>query len=399
MLHDAGLMVEKEALGVQILREIATLRASFQNYTLYTSLPTLRGAQRATPQSLMAYNEHPSIMSTPTNVDRFDPYVDEEAKDAYREERRQDQVDVGKSGFLTTLQSAYFATSGMLGFGERFSLLFFLVFGGALFAFCLARVIMMAPSNVETLTVPGEWYWYRQPVFKPCVFIHIYLNIIAGVFAIFQFIPMIRRRKIILHRINGYFVLFTLLPAVIAGSIVARRAFGGELNIQAAYYTIGSMIGYAALMGISNVRKTRKHRKWMLRTVSYTSSAITARILAIIARAIISFSSSYYAVWTCDEVSFLLKNETEAESMFPVCVLSPEDDPKKVYVLVHASTHGDPINFGSSMRVSFGMALWLAILIHVVGVEIYIRGTESYQWPPRSLEAVHQYSGENRGKS
>ncbi|KAG8745785.1 hypothetical protein FRC10_007047 [Ceratobasidium sp. 414] len=338
----------------------------------------------------MAHNEHssvtPSILPVSTNVDRFDPYIDEETKDAYREEQRQDEEDIAKPSFLTTFQSVYFGISGMLGFGERFSLLFFFLFGGTLFGFCFARVVMMIPSNVETITIPGEWYWYRQHLFKQCIFIHIYLNIIAGIFAVFQFIPMIRRvscnghlvsatitqLKIILHRINGYFVLSTLLSATVAGSIVARRAFGGELNCQAAFYTVGAMIGFAALMGISNVRKTRKHRKWMLRTVAYTSSPITGRILAITARTIISVSAPYYAVWTCDEVTFLLGDPSAVASKFPACALSPGDDPTGIYVPVHASVYGDPINFGSSQRVSFGMALWFAILVHVIAVEIYV---------------------------
>jgi len=293
------------------------------------------------------------------------------------------------------LQSVYHGISGMLGFGERFSLLFFFVFGGALFSFCFARVLMMIPAHVKTVTVPGEWYWYRQKLFKPCIFIHIYLTIIAGIFAIFQFIPMIRRRKIILHRINGYFVLSNLIPGTIAGSIVARRAYGGELNSQSAFYTVGSMIVFAAYMGLSNVRRTRKHRKWMLRTVAYTSSAITARILAIIIRTIISVSGSYYAVWTCDEISFLLNSTSGTASLFPACEPNAGTDPRQVHVAVHASIHEDRINFGSTMRVSFGMALWTAILIHTICVEIYIRGTESYQWPPRSLEAVNQRNKED----
>ncbi|KAF8607563.1 hypothetical protein BDV93DRAFT_541817 [Ceratobasidium sp. AG-I] len=320
--------------------------------------------------------------STP-NMGQYDPYA---AKGKYDDEQ-ESAASVGRSENYSVWKSIYFGISGMLGFGEKFSLLFFILFGGALAGFCFARVLMMIPSNLEKETVPGEWYWYRQQMYKQCVFIHVYLNIIAGVFAVFQFIPMIRRRKIILHRINGYFVLCNLIPATVAGSIVARRAFGGELNSQAAFFTVGSMIGFAAFMGISNVKQTRKHRKWMLRTVSYTASVITARILGIITRTIISFSGSYYAVWTCDEISFLLNSSSDAASRFPVCGTGA--DPKHVHVPVHASIHEDPINFGSSMRVSFGMALWIAMLIHVVGVEIYIRGTESYQWPPRSLEAVN----------
>jgi len=320
-------------------------------------------------------------VSTP-NTGQYDPYS---VKDKFDDD--QESVPSARSHTYSAWKSVYFGISGMLGFGERFSLLFFIIFGGALAGFCFARVLMMIPSNLEKDTVPGEWYWYRQHMYKQCAFIHIYLSIIAGVFAVFQFIPMIRRRKIIIHRINGYFVLCNLLPGTVAGSIVARRSFGGELNSQAAFYTVGSMIGFAAFMGISNVKQTRKHRKWMLRTVSYTASVVTARILSVIARTIISFSGSYYAVWTCDEISFLLNNSTDVTSRFPACGTGA--DPMHVHVPVHASVRADPINFGSSMRVSFGMVLWIAMLIHVVGVEIYIRGTESYQWPPRSLEAVN----------
>ncbi|QRV98960.1 hypothetical protein RhiJN_26979 [Ceratobasidium sp. AG-Ba] len=347
----------------------------------------------------MTHNEYPPAplptleSGVPPNVEQFNP---REEKGAYEQSLK---TETAKYGFLRGPQNLYFSISAMLGFRERFSLLLFIVFGGALVGFCLFGVVMMVPSNVETETVPGEWYWYRQPLFKKCIFVHIYLNIIAGVFAVFQFIPMIRRRNIILHRINGYFVLSTLLPAVITGSVVARRAFGGDINTQAAFYTLGSIIGFAALKGISNVRTTKIHRKWMLRTVTYTASTLTARIITSIARPIISISSAYFSTWSCDEVSFLLNSSSMAASLFPVCALSPGDDPKNVYVLVRASVNEDPINLGSAQRVTFGMALWLAMMIHAAGVEIYILATESYQWPVRSPESAERQSSETSSKA
>lgn len=70
----------------------------------------------------------------------------------------------------------------------------------------------------------------------------------------------------ILHRINGYIVFFTLIPGSVAGSIVARRAFGGDLNSEAAYYTLGFMIGPAGMLGIYFARvNTALHREWMIR--------------------------------------------------------------------------------------------------------------------------------------
>lgn len=43
--------------------------------------------------------------------------------------------------------------------------------------------------------------------------------------------------------------------------------FGGDLNVQAAFYVMGIMIISAAAMGIMNRKRTRRHRKWMLRTL------------------------------------------------------------------------------------------------------------------------------------
>ena len=75
-------------------------------------------------------------------------------------------------------------------------------------------------------------------------------------------------------------------------------------------------------------------------------------VLADVLRGLTSFDFLDTQVWTCDEISFLLNNSSDATSRFPICGTGA--DPKHVYVPVHASIHEDPINFGSSMRVSFG---------------------------------------------
>ncbi|KDN51266.1 hypothetical protein RSAG8_00895, partial [Rhizoctonia solani AG-8 WAC10335] len=74
-------------------------------------------------------------------------------------------------------RAAYRRLSTILGFKERFSLTFFIVFGGALLGFCFSRLMMLAPSNVVHKTVAGEWYWYRQALYKPNIFMHIYMSI------------------------------------------------------------------------------------------------------------------------------------------------------------------------------------------------------------------------------
>ncbi|KDQ55610.1 hypothetical protein JAAARDRAFT_37015 [Jaapia argillacea MUCL 33604] len=273
------------------------------------------------------------------------------------------------------LTSIYRSVSWILGFRERYSLLLMIIFGGALVGFCLARAMMMRPANVRDLTIAGEWFWYRQPLYKPTIFMHIYLTIIAGIFAIFQFIPAIRRRMMILHRINGYFVLILLIPGIVGGTIVARRAFGGELNSQSGYYVLGSLIVFSACMGLLNVKQTRKHRKWMLRTVTFTCATITARLASICARHIISKIGTYYAVWRCDEILFVLQDANAVDQAYPECGQTGVS-PGNIHVAVRAATNVDNLEYAASVRATFGMGLWIGILIHIVGIEFYIRRTE-----------------------
>jgi len=274
--------------------------------------------------------------------------------------------------------NVWWGISTILGFREKFSLLFFIIFGGALMGFCLARTMMMNPANVQNTTIPGEWFWYRQALYKPNIFIHIYATIIAAFFATFQFIPAIRRGKMILHRINGYLTLALLIPGTISGAIVGRRAFGGSPNTQSAYYVSAIMIVGAALTGILNVKNTRKHRKWMLRTVAYLAAPITTRIISLISREIISVIGSYYDVWTCAELAFLQstgKGVPDFLQAYPQCG-DTTVDPSTVHVAIQANTNAFPVNFGTSVRLTFGMGLWISLVIHVIGVEIYIRSTE-----------------------
>ena len=104
----------------------------------------------------------------------------------------------------------------------------------------------------------------------------------------------------------------------------------------------------------------------------------------VIARAIISDIGSYYSVeldtspkpvtdpiqvWRCDEMLYLTTNQTAAQALYPQCF---GVDPSTVSVAVHASLKEDVINLASAVRVTMGMSLWVATLLHGIGVEIYV---------------------------
>ncbi|KAJ7659023.1 hypothetical protein DFH06DRAFT_435326 [Mycena polygramma] len=290
-------------------------------------------------------------------------------------------IDSNQSG-----SSVYGSISGILGFKEKYSLLNCFVCGGALIGFCLARSTAMRPSETSSLLPPGEWFWFSQPTYKINLFIHIYLSTIGGIMAVLQFLPAIRQRKIILHRLNGYGVLTCLVVGNVCGGIVGRRAFGGELNVQSGYYTIGLMIVVSGIAGLFYVKKdTRRHRKWMLRMVVYFSATISARLIMLAASRIITRIGTYYSVrqltcdvshqgtrsqyamqiWRCDEVLNILGHYELLAVSYPQCVEAGVN-PATVWVAVHSSSHDGPLYSASASRAVHGMSLWIATIIHVI---------------------------------
>ncbi|KAF7351674.1 hypothetical protein MSAN_01600300 [Mycena sanguinolenta] len=294
-----------------------------------------------------------------------------------------------QSGFAAFYRSA----SWVLGFREKYSLLNCFIWGGALIGICLARSPTLNPSRISHFLVPGTVFSiqlftstdasFQVNGFRSASHCSKYLSlstsilrpVLGGIGAVFQFIPAIRRSKVLLHRINGYSVLFCLVAAMICGSFAARRAFGGEINAQGAYYVQALLIISCAFMGFNNVKKdTRRHRKWMLRMVAYFGSVLTARLIALPTRSIITLIGTYYSIFRCDEVINLIRAPETIQGSFPQC---NSTDATSVFVAVHASVHDPPLYVASAARVAQGLSLWIATVIHILAVEFYIYQTDA----------------------
>ncbi|KAJ7149695.1 hypothetical protein C8R46DRAFT_915631, partial [Mycena filopes] len=177
--------------------------------------------------------------------------------------------------------------------------------------------------------------------------------------------------------LTGYGVLGCLIVGNICGAVVARRSFGGELNVQAAYYTLGLVIVGSGSIGYYYVKRdTRRHRKWMMRMVAYFGSAISGRLIMFAAARIITTIGTYYSIWRCDEVINLLGNSTVLQTSYPRCV-APGVNAASTWVAVHASTVDGALHYASALRATHGMGLWIALLTHIVAVEFYIQETNS----------------------
>ncbi|KAG9092838.1 hypothetical protein FS749_015403 [Ceratobasidium sp. UAMH 11750] len=228
---------------------------------------------------------------------------------------------------------------GALGFKKGYNFVLWFIFGGAMFGFALARFMYLHVPTLESTRGPGEGYYILQGIYKPALLVHIGTVLPAGIFATTQFIPQIRYKALIVHRVLGYVTLFLLLMGAVTGFMLGRRSFGGEIATQAAVVLLGTMVLVSASLAYYNIKRLQidQHRKWMLRTWFYAGSIITLRIVMIIIARAVAAIGQYYTVWSCGEVEYVLKNATLLVQQYPTCAAGAD-----AFVAVHAgwNNHG-----------------------------------------------------------
>lgn len=270
-----------------------------------------------------------------------------------------------------------------------------IIFAGAMLGFTLARFSYVkiggsAPSSFANSASPGEWYWYRKGLYRVGITLHLCAILPAGFLMIFQFVPLIRHKLLLFHRMNGYAIILLVLIANVGALIICRRSFGGGIETQAAVGVLVIVSTTSMALAWYNIKclQIDQHRKWMLRAMFTLGTIITLRLIMIISALITSRINTYDTVKSCDEISFIHNNDNETlASLYPQCDGSVANQ----LVVVHASwKNHQPDQIGASLDMSFGMAMWLAIFLHLVGVEIYLALT------PRENERLRQVSYERQ---
>lgn len=264
-------------------------------------------------------------------------------------------------------------TSHAIGFQKLYNLTFFIIFAGALLGFSLARTpYLNVNGTFLSEAAPGEAFYYRQRLYNIGIHIHLVCIIPAGLLAVVQFIPVVRHKLLLLHRINGYIVVLLLLTANAGALMIARRAFGGTLATQAGVGVLAIATTGSAVLAYISIKRLRidRHRAWMLRCWFYAGSIITLRIIMIISVEVISQIGNYYIAMPCAQIA----GSGGVAERYAACRENPEG-----YAAVNANFQNPrgPEEVGAPFQLSFGMALWLALMLHAVGVEVYLQCTRS----------------------
>lgn len=183
------------------------------------------------------------------------------------------------NGFVTWARKVY----NPIGFAKGYNFVLWFIFGGAMVGFVLARFMYLdfsknfcpkGGSEGANGAAPGECYYYLNfDQYKVGILLHLGGVLPAGLLAVFQFIPAIRHRWIIIHRISGYAAILFYIISLVGALMIARHAFGGGLEIQAWIGFVGIGILVCFILAYINIKRLQieQHRAWMLRGWFYVS--------------------------------------------------------------------------------------------------------------------------------
>ncbi|KAL3426472.1 hypothetical protein PVAG01_03263 [Phlyctema vagabunda] len=278
-----------------------------------------------------------------------------------------------------------------LEFTRGYKFMLFFLFGGTLFAFSIQRLTYLDIENRFCPAVPslvgntGEasmCYWVKNfTQYKVGILLHLATILPACILGVVQFLPIVRHKWLLYHRIAGYIIICLITVSNVGYLLLADIAEGGDLPTQTFLGLLALVVTTMLCLAIYNIKKLQidQHRNWMLRVFIYMGFVITQRVLLVIIPLILTTwpSIDRQALLSCREIQWLyFGNETMLYTNYPACL------PENLIFAPHGKVLVDP-KLGSApdtdrardaaaFNVAFSTAGFLAIVFHAFIAELYI---------------------------
>lgn len=269
-----------------------------------------------------------------------------------------------------------------VGFKKGYNFPLFVIFVGALMGFVLARFQYLDFDGIFLKsTIPSDAVHYSSGGIKRIgMYIHLACILPAGFLACIQFVPVIRHKVILFHRINGYVVILLFLISNAAAYIITPTAAGGTPATRVGLGLLATVTTITILLAYYNIKRLQidQHRAWMLRTWFYSGSIISLRLIMLAATHYLNTHPSveYFDVQSCSQIWKMYRLYGVPEIGNPTPMLYPTcTGPDSVEKVVVSTRGAGPENASAMMHLIFGMALWLSLAIHAVGIEVYLHLT------------------------
>lgn len=167
-----------------------------------------------------------------------------------------------------------------VGFKKGYNFVLFFIFAGALFGFSLARLNFIDVDRYCRSREAIDCDHYVKPSVDRTGFVlHLATILPAGLLACAQFVPVIRYKALLLHRINGYVILVLSLVSTAGALMLARNAVGGQMEVQMAVGFLSLIFVVSLGLAYYNIKRLQieQHRAWMLRAWFYVRFSFVVR--------------------------------------------------------------------------------------------------------------------------
>lgn len=330
----------------------------------------------------------------------------ENESDSQVDERKENGISVSSSLQETGSQdipppamSLYQKIYKFFGFSTAYNFNLWVIFGGAMFGFSLSRLHYFNIEGIFAKNMnPGYWYVFHKGSYRVGIVMHIVTCLPGGLLMVLQFIPSIRYKYTMLHRINGYIVMLLMFFSNLGACILVRHIDNGRrMGAQTCEGFLVIITTVAMGLAYYNIKRLQidQHRSWMIRAMVYFGAIITSRILCSVGVFVVDHIGGYYSVWSCDEIDFTYKQfgvEGILEKKYPQCLIpNGTTDGRVVVKALYSLT--DIESVGANSNLNFDYALWLSTVLHIIGAEIYLSLT------PRESKRLRQVSYERQLKA
>lgn len=177
--------------------------------------------------------------------------------------------------FVTWMRQVYHP----IGFRKGYNFTLWFIFAGAFFGFSLSRLQYLhygsfcnENSSPGNGAAPGECYNFDNHIVERVgLVLHLATILPAGILVVLQFVPAIRYKALVFHRVNGYLILLLSLASTIGVFMLARHAFGGGIDNQTISGFLSILFIGSLTLAYVNIKRLQieEHRAWMLRAWFY----------------------------------------------------------------------------------------------------------------------------------
>ncbi|KAI3397003.1 hypothetical protein diail_11330 [Diaporthe ilicicola] len=272
----------------------------------------------------------------------------------------------------------------LVGFRNGYNFVLWCIFAIGLLGFTLSRAPYMNYYGIfckpKSLTpnfhaAPGECYFFLNGGREQIgMMMHLYGIIPCCILLFFQFVPVVRQKAVLFHRINGYIVMILMAVALVGGLMVVKNSFGGDMSFQVANVLLGTSVPACLALAMVTIKRLQidQHRAWMLRAWFLASSVITMRVIQNITCRAVS-GQGYTATRPCAQIdSDGVLPRSVIEQSWPECAAYFTGEHLEQQALVRADYYGLPIEINVAISIVSGASAFVALLLHAIGVEAYL---------------------------